>query len=254
MNLFPAIDLRDGRVVRLHQGDYDRQTTYEADPLAQAQAYADAGATWLHVVDLNGARSGRLEHLDVIAAICSTTTLKVEVGGGVRDEASIDRLLDVGARRVVLGTAALQNRDWFESLIEKTAYHDRLVLGLDAREGMLAVKGWQEQTGTDAVEVARRVSGRSLGAIVYTDIHADGTMCGPNLEATRRIAEATEVPVIASGGVSSLDDLRQLRQLPIGGAIVGRALYEGALTIEEALEVFEGERDGAREGQSDGAT
>ncbi len=244
MHLYPSIDLRDGKVVRLAQGDYSRQWTYETDPLDQARRYAEAGATWLHLVDLNGARSGRIEHLEVISAICDRTTLNVEVGGGVRDETSIERLLESGVRRVVLGTAALTNWTWFQSLIDRSAYGDRLVLGLDAREGMLAIKGWEQQTDMDAVAVARNVSGTSLGAIVYTDIKADGIMEGPNLESARRVAEATDVPVIASGGVSSLDDLKQLRQLPIHGAIVGRALYDGAFTIEEALEVFERDASG----------
>jgi phosphoribosylformimino-5-aminoimidazole carboxamide ribotide isomerase len=239
MNLFPSIDLRDGRVVRLLQGDYDRQTTYEVDAVEQAKMYADAGATWAHVVDLDGARSGKMANLALVEAVCAEGRLKVEVGGGVRDTATVERVLGAGARRVVVGTAALADWDWFEALVKSPACHERIVLGLDARGGKLAVSGWERQTQSDALEVARRVRGWPLGAIVYTDIAVDGTMDGPNLEATRRIAEATDVPVVASGGVSALDHLLQLRQLPIAGAIVGRALYEHAFTVEEAIEAFE---------------
>ncbi len=237
MYLFPSIDLRDGQVVRLYKGDYDLQTTYGDDPLSQARVFDDAGATWLHLVDLDGARSGRMAHLDAIATICANTKLKVEVGGGVRSAETIDELLGVGVERVILGTAALQGWAWFESLMDD--YADKLVLGLDARGGMLAVSGWEETTETTALEIARRVSGRPLAAIVYTDIATDGTMQGPNVDATREIAESTQVPIVASGGVGTLDHLRALRELPIQGAIVGRAIYEQAFPIDEALSTIE---------------
>lgn len=239
MHLFPAIDLRGGEVVRLLQGDYDRQTTYGHDPLTQAKRFETAGATWLHVVDLDGARDGEPAHQDAIARICRETRLHVEVGGGVRDETAIDRLLEAGAQRVVLGTAALEHWPWFEQLVQHEAYRHRLVLGLDARKGLLAVSGWEQTTQTTALEVARRVTDWPLAAIVYTDIATDGTMQGPNLAATRELAEATQVPVVASGGVGTLDHLRQLRELPIQGVIVGRALYENAFTLEQALGAIE---------------
>lgn len=239
MHLFPAIDLRDGKVVRLLRGDYGRQTTYGDDPASQARAFADAGASWLHVVDLDGARSGTLRHLDDIAAICRQTSLKVEVGGGIRNEGAIDALLRAGVNRVILGTAALERWDWFESLMGNPTYRGRLVLGLDARDGKVATSGWEQTTTTTAMEIARRVSDWPLAAIVYTDIATDGTLAGPNLEATRQLAEATHVPVVASGGVGTLDDLRALRRLPIQGAIVGKALYEKRFTLAEALATFE---------------
>ena len=239
MHLFPAIDLRDHQVVRLQQGDYARQTTYGGDPMAQAARFADAGATWLHVVDLDGARSGHMVHLEEIRRICAQTGLKVEVGGGVRSEASIEALLNAGVFRVILGTAALGSWAWFEGLMGNPTYRGRLVLGLDAREGKLAVSGWEEATEATALDVARKVSDWPLAALVYTDIAADGTMEGPNIEATRQIAAATHTPIVASGGVGTLDHLRALRALPIQGAIVGRALYEGAFTVEEALAVLE---------------
>jgi len=239
MFLFPAIDLCQGRVVRLHQGDYQQQTCYGLDPVAQAQAYERAGATWVHVVDLDGARTGHIAHLDVIKSICARTRLKVQVGGGVRSEETIHQLIDAGVVRVVLGTAALRNWSWFESLV--TSYVQCLVLGLDARGGMAAVSGWQEQTKTMAIDLARTVSAWPLAAIVFTDIDTDGTMGGPSIASTRQIAEATRVPVVASGGVGTLDDLRALRKLPVQGAIVGKALYEEAFTISRALAVLEGD-------------
>jgi phosphoribosylformimino-5-aminoimidazole carboxamide ribotide isomerase len=239
MHLFPAIDLYHGNVVRLEQGDYQQQTVYEAIPSEQANRFADAGVTWVHVVDLDGARLGRMAHLDPIAEICQTPGLKVEVGGGVRTTGAIDKLLAAGVFRVILGTAALQNWPWFEKLMGNPVYRGRLVLGLDARKGKLAVSGWQQQTETTALEVAKAVSDWPLAAIVYTDIATDGTMQGPNIEATHQIAQATHVPIVASGGVGSLDHLKALRSLPIQGAIVGRALYERRFTIEQALAVFE---------------
>ncbi|MEM6457958.1 MAG: 1-(5-phosphoribosyl)-5-[(5-phosphoribosylamino)methylideneamino]imidazole-4-carboxamide isomerase [Planctomycetota bacterium] len=242
MYLFPAIDLRGGRVVRLRQGDYDQQTTYGDDPVAQAKAFEDAGATWLHVVDLDGARSGRAEHRDAVAAICAETNLKVEVGGGVRDEPAIEALLRAGAYRVVVGTAALRNWAWFEGLMGNPTYRGRLVLGLDARGGKLAVEGWEETTETEAVEVAAKVSDWPLAAIVYTDIATDGTLEGPNVAATREMCDATDVPVVASGGVGTLADLAALRDLPVQGAIVGRALYDGRFTAEQAIAVLEAGR------------
>lgn len=239
MYLFPAIDLRGGKVVRLLRGDYDRQTTYGDDPLQQARAFADAGASWLHVVDLDGARAGHVQHLEQIEAICRGTMLKVEVGGGVRDEGTIDHLLKAGVARVILGTAALENWDWFAGLMGNPTYRGRLVLGLDAKNDRLAVNGWEKTTATTPLEIARKVTDWPLAAIVYTDIATDGTLAGPNVEATRRIAEATHVPIVASGGVGTLEHLRALRDLPIQGAIVGRALYEGAFTAKQGVDVLE---------------
>lgn len=239
MYLFPSIDLRDGQVVRLFKGDYDQQTTYGDDPLGQAKRFADAGATWLHVVDLDGARSGVMAHRDAIARICRDTALNVEVGGGVRDEATVRDLLQIGVTRVVLGTAALENWPWFETLVQQADLANRLVLGLDVRKGRVAVSGWETQLDASATEIARRVNGWPLAAIVFTDIAVDGTLEGPNLASTRDVADATDVPVVASGGVGTLDHLIALRDLPIQGAIVGRALYERTFTIDEALATFE---------------
>ena len=239
MHLFPAIDLRDGKVVRLLQGDYDKQTTYSDDPLEQAKRFEDAGATWLHVVDLDGAKAGRIKHRREIERICQGTKLKVEVGGGIRKETSMDLLLGAGVFRVIIGTAALRDWGWFESLMGNPTYRGRTVLGLDARDGKLAVDGWEQTTQTSAVEIAKKVSDWPLAAIVYTDIATDGTMAGPNIEATRQMAEATHVPIVASGGVGTLEHLRALRELPLQGAIIGKSLYEQAFTIEQALGAYE---------------
>lgn len=239
MYLFPAIDLRGGNVVRLLKGDYNAQTTYGSDPLAQAQIFEAAGSTWLHCVDLDGAKAGRMVHLPQIQTICRHTKLKVEIGGGIRNTQTIDELLDAGVERVILGTAAMQNWEWFAGLMEDEKYHNRIVLGLDARKGMIAVAGWLETTQTTALEVAIKVSDWPLAAIVFTDIATDGTLAGPNVESTLEMAQATKVPIVASGGVGTLDHLRALRALPIQGSIVGRALYEGTMTIDEAIATLE---------------
>ena len=246
MDLYPAIDIRHGEVVRLVQGDFDRETTYAASPLEQARAFEEAGASRLHIVDLDGARTGKMTNLDTVRSICRETGLIVEFGGGVRSVQTIDALLNAGVRRVVLGTAALKNWQWFERLMGNPTYRGRLVLGLDAREGQLAVAGWEETTAMDAVDVARRVTDWPLAGIVYTDIATDGTLEGPNLVATRRVAETTDVPVIASGGVGTLDDLRAIRGLEaagVEGVIVGRAIYEGRFHVDQALAVVEGDAE-----------
>lgn len=237
--LFPAIDMRDGRIVRLTQGKYDQQTTYGDDPLAQARVFESAGATWLHVVDLDGARSGAHTHLPIIRSICEGTKLRVEVGGGVRSESVIDALLDAGVERVVVGTAALRDWAWFEKLVHNQRYQGKVVLGLDAKDGHATSDGWEQTSDDRAIDIARRVNGWPLAAIVYTDIAVDGMLTGPNVEATGEMAAATDVPVIASGGVGTLDHLRALRPLPLQGTIIGKSLYENRFTIDEALNAYE---------------
>lgn len=240
MYLFPAIDMINQQVVRLHQGNYAEQTTYHDDPVAQAKLFEDAGATWLHVVDLDGAKSGKPEHLDMITRICSQTSLKVEVGGGIRDEQTITQLLNAGIERAILGTAALQNWDWFKQTVHDPRFHHKIVLGLDARKGKLAIAGWEIEMDKTALEVAQEVSDWPLAAIVFTDIATDGTLKGPNVESTNEIANATKVPVVASGGVGTLEHLKALRTINVQGTIVGRALYDGTITIEDALKTVEG--------------
>lgn len=235
LEIVPSIDLRNGQVVRLKQGDYSRQLTYAVDPVQTARSFADAGATWMHIVDLDGAKEGRPVQTELISRIIAGSGLKVEVGGGVRSEQDVRQLLDAGAARVVLGTKAIEDWPWFDGLAHDSTLADRLVLALDAREGMIATRGWTEASGRRAVDVAAEVSDWPLAALLYTDVSKDGMLQGPNLHYTRLLAEAGKVPVIASGGVGNLDHIRQLRELPIWGAIVGRSLYEGTLDLRQAI-------------------
>jgi len=241
MDIFPAIDLKDGKCVRLIQGDYDRRIDYSDEPAEMARRFADAGAEWLHVVDLDGARTGRSYNTTTIRQIIKATDLKVQIGGGIRDDRTVRRLLDAGATRVIIGTQALRQWQWFRQLVYKDDFAGRIALGLDARQGKLAVQGWTEQTQTTAADVAAQVSDWPLSAIIYTDIAKDGMLTGPNLQQTKLLTEVTNVPVIASGGVSSLEDIRCLAELPIAGMIVGRALYEGTLDLAEAVKLLRGQ-------------
>lgn len=236
MELFPAIDLLDGRAVRLYQGDYARGTVYSDDPVAQARAFAAAGARWIHVVDLDAARTGAPRNREVIAAITAAVDVPVQTGGGVRDEAAADALLSVGVARVVLGTAALERPE----LVRVLASRCSVAVGLDARGREVAVRGWEEGSGRDLLDVARDFADAGVEALVVTEIGRDGTLGGPDIDGLGEVLAATELPVIASGGVGTLDDLRALVALRsagrrLTGAIVGRALYEGAFALDEAL-------------------
>jgi phosphoribosylformimino-5-aminoimidazole carboxamide ribotide isomerase len=238
LEIVPSIDLRGGRVVRLKQGDYGRQINYDVDPLDVARSYADAGATWLHIVDLDGAKEGRPAQSDLIARIIAASGMKVQAGGGIRGTADVQRLLDAGASRVVVGTKAIEDWPWLQLLArdDKNFAH-KLVLALDAKEGIVATRGWTEASGRAAVDIAKQISGWPVGAILYTDVAKDGMLQGPNLEHTRRLAEAGDVPVIASGGVGNIEHVRQLTTIPAWGVIVGRSLYEGTLSLREAIRV-----------------
>jgi len=235
MEILPAIDLRQGKCVRLLQGDYERQIDYRDDPAAQARDFEQLGAHWLHVVDLDGARQGKPANADVIAQIAEDTDLHIEVGGGIRDEKTIGNLLQVGVKQVVIGTRALEDMDWFEQMVRK--YEDQIVLGLDARDGILRTRGWTEASDLTALEVVKKVNDWPLAAIVYTDIARDGMLTGPNVEATREMAQNCNVPIIASGGMSTLADVEQLATLELFGIIIGRAYYEGTIDLREALRV-----------------
>jgi phosphoribosylformimino-5-aminoimidazole carboxamide ribotide isomerase len=237
LEIVPSIDLRGGKVVRLKQGDYSRQLDYDVDPLLTARSFKEAGANWMHIVDLDGAKEGRPVQTDLIASVIAGAGLKVEVGGGIRSQDDIRKLLDVGAARVVVGTKAVEDWDWFQKLAHDPAFAQKLVLALDAKDGMIATRGWTQTSARSAVEVARQVSDWPLGAILYTDVSKDGMLQGPNFLHTKLLAEAGNVPVIASGGVGHLDHIRQLKSLPIWGAIVGRSLYEGTVNLAEAVRV-----------------
>lgn len=235
MEVVPSIDLRAGQVVRLKQGDYARQVNYDVDPIVTAQSFAAAGAKWMHVVDLDGAKEGRPVQTELISRIISAASLSVEVGGGVRSTEDVSRLLDAGATRVVVGTRAMEAWDWFRELVQQLP--GRLVLALDAKEGIVATRGWMASSGKRAVDVAAEVTDWPLAGLLYTDVAKDGMLAGPNLEHTRKLAEAGRVPVIASGGVGNIEHIVQLVKLPIWGAIVGRSLYEGTLNLRQAIEL-----------------
>lgn len=240
LQIVPSIDLRGGVVVRLAQGDYGRQTSYDVDPVSTARSFAEAGAEWMHVVDLDGAKEGRPVQTALVTEVIRSTGLKVEAGGGVRSIDDIRRLLDAGANRVVVGTKAMEDWAWFESLMRDPSLANRIVLALDAKDGRVATRGWTETSDRSATDVAKQVAGFPLAAILYTDVAKDGMLEGPNLEQTRLLAEAGPVPVIASGGVGNIEHVRALTRLPIWGAIVGRSLYEGTLDLREAIEVARG--------------
>ena len=234
MYLLPAIDILDGRAVRLAKGDYNRVTVYNEDPVDQAKRFEDAGATWVHVVDLNGARSGKQENLALIERIAESTSLKVENGGGVRDMAAVQRLYDAGVSRVVLGSALVVDKEFAEQAIG--AFGDLLCAGIDARGGEVAIQGWREGAGVPAEELVAEVAAAGFKHLVYTDISRDGMQTGIDASAYERMARVFGNPVIASGGVTNMNDLRNLAQVAqsIEGVITGRAVYEGTLGVAEA--------------------
>ncbi|MFC3630418.1 1-(5-phosphoribosyl)-5-[(5-phosphoribosylamino)methylideneamino]imidazole-4-carboxamide isomerase [Paracoccus angustae] len=234
MILYPAIDLKDGNCVRLLRGEMEAATVFGTDPAAQARAFQDAGAEWLHLVDLNGAFAGRPVNAAAVEAILAAIDIPAQLGGGIRDLATIEGWLEKGLSRVILGTVAVENPD----LVRQAAvrFPGRIAVGIDARAGRVATRGWATETEVTATDLARRFEDAGVAAIIYTDIDRDGAMQGPNIAATEALARAVGIPVIASGGVSSLDDLRALAETRvIAGAISGRALYDGAIDLAEAL-------------------
>lgn len=235
MDILPAIDLRDGKVVRLVKGDYDRQTTYCDDPAATAGAFVQAGATWIHMVDLDAALTGRRTNTDAIRRVLAAVKAHVELGGGARDDASVEAMLALGVSRVVVGSAAVKNWPWFERLMQRPDMAHRVALGLDTRHGRVATHGWTQDSDLTAVDLARRVKGWPLAAIIYTDISRDGMLSGINGSATAEVIAATDVPVIASGGVASLDDVRLSKKIGCGGVIVGKAYYEGRINPADGI-------------------
>lgn len=239
MILYPAIDLKDGQCVRLLRGDMAQATVFGADPAAQARAFAQAGCRWLHLVDLNGAFEGAPVNGAAVEAILAAVTVPVQLGGGIRDRATLERWLERGVTRVILGTAAVRDPGFVREAA--AAWPGRVAVGIDARAGMVAVEGWAETTDMTATDLARRFEDAGVAAIIYTDIERDGAMQGPNVAATAALAHAVAIPVIASGGVSSLADLQALKDsgAPLDGAISGRALYEGKLDLAEAVALLE---------------
>lgn len=236
MLIIPAIDLKDGRCVRLYQGEMDQQTVYFENSIDAAKHWLNEGASFIHIVDLNGAVEGRPVHTKEVAAICRLAGLSVELGGGLRSLEAVQAAFDLGVARVVIGTAAYDNAEFLRTLCNK--FPGKIVVGIDARQGKAAVKGWKETTSMDAVELAQRCAGDGAARIIYTDISRDGTRDGVNLAETLKIAEAVKIPIIASGGVATLDDIRKLLPLEksgVEGVIVGRALYAVAFSFRDAL-------------------
>lgn len=236
MEVIPAIDILGGQCVRLYQGDYGQVQTFNENPVAVAQQWAAEGATRLHVVDLDGAKAGHPVNLAAIAAITQAIAIPVQVGGGLRDRASVVQLLQAGVQRVILGTVAVEQPDLVQQLCAE--FPEQIVVGIDARNGKVATRGWLETSEVEATALAQQMATAGAAAIIYTDIYRDGTMQGPNLDALRELATQIDIPVIASGGISSVTDLLNLlglEALGVSGAIVGRAIYTGEIVLKEAL-------------------
>jgi len=234
MDLYPAIDLRGGRCVRLVQGRFDAETVYSDDPVETARRWQSEGARWLHVVDLDGARLGSPQQLHIVAQIAQAVQIPIQLGGGLRTEADVQGAFAAGATRVVLGSVAIQKPEFAERIFAR--WGERVVLGVDAREGKVAVRGWQEQTEVDALELIRQMARRGATRAIVTDIARDGTLRGANLEMLSLLVRESGVPIIASGGVASLDDLKALRTIGVEGAIIGQALYMGKIRLRDAIE------------------
>jgi len=233
MYIIPAIDLLEGKCVRLIQGEYHRQITYRQDPVTQAKEFASAGAEWLHIVDLDGARIGKPVNTDSISAIAALGRFKIEVGGGLREEASIRQMLDLGVERVIIGTRAVSDFEWFGQMAEK--FNGRIVLGLDARGSKVATHAWTKDNPQQLLEFATEAAKLPIAAIIYTDINKDGMMVGPNFERTKTLVQTVDVPIIAAGGVRELSDVKKLAEIGVEAVIIGRSLYEVTLNLADAI-------------------
>jgi phosphoribosylformimino-5-aminoimidazole carboxamide ribotide isomerase len=233
MQIWPAIDILGGRCVRLQQGDYHRETVFGDDPLAMARGWVEQGAECLHLVDLDGARDGQVTNRQAIERVVKAVSVPCELGGGIRDEATIRAWLELGLDRLVVGTRALRDADWFRRMVR--AFPRRLALGIDARDGRAATDGWLNTSDVSATDLARSFQGEPIASIIYTDISKDGMLSGPNLSAMAAMKEAVDCPVVASGGITALADVVQLAEIGMDGCIIGRALYEGRLSLPAAL-------------------
>ncbi len=235
MEIIPAIDIRGGRCVRLYQGDYSRETVFSEDPVAVALEWQKQGVRWLHLVDLDGAAKGRPMNMPTIEAIVSKVNLFAQVGGGIRDSNTVSRLLDLGVRRVILGTAAVESPELVAEICQK--FGEAVVAGIDARDGYVATRGWLQDTGITALELAKRMAGLGVKRVIYTDIKRDGTLTSPDFEAIERMVKGVDLPIIAAGGISRLEHLVKLKKLGVEGAIIGKALYTGDIDLKRALEL-----------------
>jgi phosphoribosylformimino-5-aminoimidazole carboxamide ribotide isomerase len=237
MIILPAIDIKDGQCVRLYQGDYAQITRYDTDPVRVALRWAEAGASWLHVVDLDGAKQGWPVNAEIIGRICAASRMHIEVGGGMRILSHIEQMLNLGIDRVILGTVALTDRALLQAAL--TRFGERIAVGLDARNGLVAIAGWCETSQVQATTLARELEAIGVARFIYTDIARDGALSGPNLSALAEMQRATSRPLIASGGVSSLADLHALARLGVEGAIVGKAIYTGDVDLTTAIQQIE---------------
>ena len=233
MQIIPAIDLRNGKCVRLHQGDYAQQTIFAEEPAAVALRWYSQGAQWLHVVDLDGAAAGKLVNIEVVKEIIKESGLAVELGGGIRREDTAEKLLRQGISRVILGTVAIEDPELVKRLCQK--YGEAIIVGLDARDGKIAIHGWQKDTVITALELSRVMVDAGVRRFIYTDIKRDGTLTEPNFDMTGKLLAEVDVPIIASGGITKLEHLHKLKQLGVEGAIIGKALYTGDINLQEAI-------------------
>ena len=235
MKIFPAIDLYDGKAVRLYKGDYAQMTVYSENPIEVARDFEAAGAEWIHMVDLEGARDGTTPNLSVVADIAQNTSLKVEIGGGIRSMETVKAYVDAGVSRVILGTAAVKDPDFLKAALD--AYGEKIAVGVDIKDGKVAIKGWLETAEDDAMTFCEKMQKLGVKTIISTDISKDGAMQGANHELYREMSERFAMQIVASGGVSSMEDVTRLRALDIYGAIIGKAYYTGAISLKEAIEV-----------------
>lgn len=235
MLILPAIDLYDKKAVRLYKGDYDNMTVYSENPLEVAHQFQECGATFIHLVDLEGAKLGTTPNLDIVKKIVENTNLDVEIGGGIRDDATVKKYIDIGVRRVILGTAAVTDDSFLRSCVEK--YKDRIAVGVDLKDGYVAIKGWTEKSRLTADEFFSHLSEIGVKTVICTDISKDGALKGTNRELYKELSGKYSMDIVASGGVSDLEDIKALKEMKLYGAIVGKAYYVGAIDLKEAIEV-----------------
>lgn len=237
MQIYPAIDIKDGKAVRLTQGKFDDVTVFNDDPAAAAKAWIDAGASYIHIVDLDGARYGKSFITDIIKAIRAKYDIPIQTGGGVRTMQDIADRINAGVDRVIIGTAAVKNPELVKEAVK--LYGSKIAVGVDAKNGMVAISGWEEVSDISAVELCLKMKDFGVKDIIYTDISKDGMMCGPNIESTKELIEKTGLNIIASGGVSAMTDVENVNKIGASGVIIGRALYNGALELKEVIDRFE---------------
>lgn len=237
MRIYPAIDIKNGKCVRLRQGNFDDMTVYNDNPVEVAKEWIKNGASYIHLVDLDGAREGSGVNSDIIKEIANLSDVPVQTGGGIRTIEDIENKLALGVRRVILGTVAVKNPEIVKEAVEK--FGDEIAVGIDAKNGMVAVSGWEEVSEVSAVDLCVKMRDYGVKTIIYTDISKDGMMSGPNIEATKEIVDATGIDIIASGGVSGMNDLENVDKINAHGAIIGKALYTGAISLKEAVDRFE---------------